>query len=79
MSAQRSARIITLAGGVNAKPHQEKCYRPGCRRYKRGYITRDGGFYNDAKGEKLGDLREQDFACAEHGVGEGMLLHRDSE
>jgi hypothetical protein len=77
---------LTLPGGVRAFPHTVKCYRPGCRRVKRGYLTvhrselGGGAFYNK-RGTLLADLRETDFACTEHGVSDGSapFLYPDPE
>jgi len=75
---------ITLPGGQQAVPYSVKCYRPGCRRRKHGYLTihrshlGGGAFYNK-RGELLADLREQNFACPEHGISDGSapFLYED--
>lgn len=61
---------MKLPGGVVATPYSVKCYATGCRRVKRGYLTTDrspGGAFYDKRGNKLADLREQEFCCSDHG------------
>lgn len=70
------ARVITLPNGVKAVAFAVKCYRPGCRRVKRGYLTihrshLGGGAFYDKRGNLLADLRNQNYACREHGIADG--------
>jgi hypothetical protein len=78
--------MVILPGGHKTRPHTVKCYRQGCRRVKRGYLTAHrselgGGAFYDKRGRLLADLREQDFACKEHGIADGSapFLFRDKE
>ena len=78
--------LITLPNGVLAKPCSVKCYRPGCRRTKHGYLTihrshLGGGAFYDKRGNLLADLREVNFACPEHGIADGSapFLYEDKE
>ena len=69
-------KVITLPNGVEARPYRVKCYRPGCRRTKSGYLTTHrshlgGGAFYDKRGKLLADLRQVDFACPEHGIDDG--------
>ena len=78
----RRAPIVTLPGGQRARPVTVKCYRVGCRRRRRGYLAVErspGGLLYNARGECIADLREQDYACREHGVVDGSapFLYRD--
>lgn len=83
---RRGAVRITLPNGVVAKPHSVKCYRPACRRVKRGWLTtrrtdHGGGAFYDKRGALLADLREVEFACNEHGIADGSspFLYPDKE
>ncbi len=55
-----------------------KCYAVGCRRSTSGYVRSDGGFLN-SKGDLVANLREQDFACAKHGIDKPAFLDRDTD
>lgn len=74
---------VALPDGAEAYRVAVKCYHPGCRRVKFGYLTYTDqtGQLLDRQGRKLADLREQDFACSEHGIADGSapFLQRDSE
>jgi hypothetical protein len=82
-SLEDGPEVLTLPGGQQVVPYTVKCYRPGCSRRKHGYLTiyRGGGAFYNRRGKLLADLREQDFACPEHGVVDGSapFLYRDTE
>jgi len=84
MAKRRMA--ITLPNGQRVVPYTVKCYRVGCRRRCRGYLTvhrselGGGAFYN-RRGTLLADLRDQDYVCREHGIVDGSapFLYRDED
>lgn len=73
---------VRFAGGVEARAHNVKCYRCGCKKRKSGYLSTSGeGQFYDRAGRLLANLRDQDFACSEHGIVDGSapFLFRDDE
>ncbi len=75
--------VITLPNGIKACAYSVKCYRPGCRRRKHGFLTINGhgGDFYDKRGTLLADLRQVDFACPEHGIADGSapFLYEDRD
>lgn len=67
----KTKTVVALRTGTPAIPWTVKCRVRGCRKVKRGYLTEGcgNGDFRTKGGDRLADLRDQDFVCSDHQEG----------